>query len=471
MTGSSRGRPAGAARPGWRNCSALFLGKALITGTRLLKRGGTTLPGRAALKVSPQLISHLSRQIDAGSIIITGTNGKTTTAALLAAIFKEAGQDCVHNAAGSNLSWGVASTLIEAATWRAGLDQKHAVLEVDEGAFPALVKNLYPCIAVVTNIFSDQLDRFGSPEQVRQAIEKGLQALPPEALILLNADDPLVASLGGSAAHTLYFGLEPPPETSAPLPPQGRQLAPPCPRCRRELHYSRFYFAHLGRYRCPSCGFARPQPEFRLRPAPPSGEKNALTLSLRGVQLKTELPLPGIYNLYNALAAAAAASACNLPHTAIAAALAAAAPPPGRMEQRRLGSKKVLTALIKNPAGADAVLHTLVSETAEERLHFLIAINDRPADGTDTSWLWDADFEQLAALQPRTGGVFLSGTKAGEVKQRLEKAGFESAGMAAIPSLSLALQKAAAAAAPGEKLIILANYTALQQLHRLINRQ
>ena len=464
MAAPNREPPAGPSRPGWRNLGAVFLGKALIESTRMLKQGGTTLPGRAALKVSPQLISFLSRQLAGDTVAITGTNGKTTTAALLAATFKQAGRDCVHNAAGANLSWGIATTLIEAATWKAELAPRNAVLEIDEGAFPALSKNLLSCAAVVTNIFRDQLDRFGGPERVRAAIQEGLQALPSRALILLNADDPLVASLDGGAAETLYYGLELPARAALKNP----EL--PCPRCRGELLYSRLYFAHLGRYRCPSCSFTRPEPEFKLRPAASSGKNGAMQLILQGRALEAALPLPGVYNLYNALAAAAAASACGLPDAAIMKALAAAAPPAGRMEQHRIGSKNLLTALVKNPAGTDAVLRTLVAETKEKQVHFLIAINNRPADGTDSSWLWEADFEQLAALQPRTGSVILSGTKAGEMKLRLEKAGFDEAGLTAVLSLPGAFRKAVAATAPGEKLIILANYTAMRQLRRLISR-
>ena len=469
MAAPNREPPAGLSRPGWRNRGAVFLGKALIESTRMLKQGGTTLPGRAALKVSPQLISFLSRQLAGDTVAITGTNGKTTTAALLAATFKQAGRDCVHNAAGANLSWGIATTLIEAATWKAELAPQNAVLEIDEGAFPALSKSLRPRTAVVTNIFRDQLDRFGGTWQVRKAIQEGLQALPPGALLLLNADDPLVASLGGGAAETLYYGLElPPPASTAPAAPKKPEV--PCPRCDQKLLYSRLYFAHLGRYRCPSCGFIRPEPGFKLRPAASFGKNGALQLILQGRALEAALPLPGVYNLYNALAAAAAASACGLPDAAIMKALSAAAPPAGRMEQHRIGSKNLLTALVKNPAGTDAVLRTLAAETRADPVHFLIAINDRPADGTDSSWLWEADFEQLAALRPRPGSVILSGTKAGEVKLRLEKAGFDRAGLTAVLSLPGAFRKAVAATAPGEKLIILANYTAMRQLRRLIDR-
>ncbi len=457
-------------RVGWRNRSALLLGKALIGATRLLKQGGTTLPGRAALKISPQLISFLSSQLTAGTIAITGTNGKTTTASLLAAIFAADGRRCLHNAAGSNLAWGIASTFIEAGNWRAELAEKRAVLEIDEGAFPALCKSLRPRTAVVTNIFRDQLDRFGGVEQVRAAIQKGVSALPPEALLILNADDPLVASIDGGPRKTLYFGLDLSPAAAAGLTPAEKPELP-CPCCRQQLLYSRLYFAHLGRYRCPRCGFRRPEPGFRLRHFESiPGEGATITLSLGGRPRQAVLPLPGIYNLYNALAAAAAASACGLTGSAIEKALGRAVSPSGRMERRRLASRELLIALIKNPAGANQVLNTMIEELQDKRSHLLIAINDLPADGTDLSWLGETDFELLARSRARPESVTISGTGAATTFRRLEKAGFDLHRMAVEPALPRALQRALSAAAPGEKLIILPNYTAMRQVQRHLGR-
>lgn len=464
--------PSARSRAGWRNRSAVFLGKALIGTTRLLKRGGTTLPGRAALKISPQLISFLSGQLTAGTAVITGTNGKTTTASLLAAMCKAAGRSCVHNAAGSNLAWGIASTLIEAGTWQGKLPEGSAVLEVDEGAFPALSRSLRPRFAVITNIFRDQLDRFGGVEQVRTALQKGVQALPPEALLFLNADDPLVASIDAGARETLFFGLDLSPHDAAALTPAEKPKLP-CPCCRRELQYTRIYFAHLGRYHCLSCGFHRPEPEFKLRQFElTSAEGAAMTLSLRGRPLQAVLPLPGIYNLYNALAAAAAASAFALPEAAIKDALGKAVPPSGRMEHRRVASRELLIALIKNPAGANQVLATLLdrAQEQEQRTHLLIAINNYPADGADLSWLWETDFEQLAAARAQLAAVTLSGTGAAELARRLEKAGVDGAGITVEAALPRALRQAIARAEPGEKVIILPNYTAMQQVRQNLDR-
>ena len=467
MTAPEQPTPGRASRAGLRNLGALYLGKALIGAARLLGRGGTTLPGRAALKISPQLIPFMAGRLPSGAVAITGTNGKTTTAALLAGIFKQGGLQYIHNSAGANLAWGIATTLVEAATWRADLSAETALLEIDEGAFPALAGSLQPRLALVTNIFRDQLDRFGGVQRVQAAIEKGLQLMDPEASIVLNADDPLVAALESGGRKTIYYGFDPPPGSAAKTAPQ-EEL--PCPRCGGRLMYTERYYAHLGRYRCSCCAFRRPEPEMKLRRFDSAAGGGALLkMSLRGRPLQASLPFPGIYNLYNALAAAAASAVLGLPDSAIREGLAGASPPSGRMERRSAGAAEILMALIKNPAGADEVLRTLPGETGGSgRIHFLIAVNDNIADGRDISWLEETDFEQLAALMPQTGALLFSGTRARQAQLRLERAGFDAAAMAAEPSLKRALRQALAAAAPGEKLIILANYTAMMQLRRLL---
>ncbi len=467
MTGAEGPGPRRAGQAGIGILGALYLGKILIGTTRLLKRGGTTLPGRAALKISPQLIALMAGQLPRGTVAITGTNGKTTTAALLADIIKESGLNCVHNSSGANLAWGVATTFIEAGTWKALLPAEIAVLEIDEGAFPALSESLGPRCAVVTNIFRDQLDRFGGIQQVHDSIQKGVQSLHSDATVCLNADDPLVAAIDSGGRKKLYYGLDLPAVTAPGLSP-ATEIS--CPRCGGILIYTGVFYAHLGRYRCPRCSFCRPEPEIKLRHFDISpGDSTLLKLSLRGRSLQAKLPLPGIYNLYNALAAAAAATALKLPDSAIKEAFAAATPPAGRMEQRRVDSKDLLIALIKNPAGANEVLRTLLRERGDQRLHLLIAINDHIADGKDVSWLEETDFEQFAAIRARTGSMVFSGTRAIEARERLLKSDFEPAKMVVEASLQGALQKALASTAKGEKLIILANYTAMMQLRRLLN--
>ncbi len=468
MAASERPAPGCAARAGLQNLGALCLGKILIGAARLLRRGGTTLPGRAALKVSPQLIPFMVKQLPSGAVAVTGTNGKTTTAALLAAVFKQGGLQYIHNSAGANLAWGVATAFIEAATWKAGLPSGIALLEIDEGAFPALAEKLQPRLALVTNIFRDQLDRFGGMQRVQEAIQKGLQAMDPHGAAILNADDPLVAAMESGGRKTVYYGFDLPPGSTGSAAPE---YDLPCPRCGGKLIYAEIYYAHLGRYRCSSCAFHRPEPEMKLRHFESAAGGGALLkMSLRGRMLQATLPLPGIYNLYNALAAAAAASVLELPDGAIRKGFAGASPPSGRMEHRSYGSKSILMALIKNPAGADEVLRTLLRDAGGgTRIHFLIAINDNIADGTDISWLEETDFEQLAAMKPQTGGAVFSGTRAREAKTRLERAGFAAAAMTVEPSFRKALRQALAAAAPGEKVIILANYTAMMQLRRQLD--
>ena len=187
--------------------SSVWLGKAMMALTRLLGRGGTTLPGRAALRLYPGLLPYLAGHLRHGSLLVTGTNGKTTTAALLTGILRKAGYRCIYNQSGSNMAWGVTSSLIGASSWGGKLPGDLAVMEVDEGAFPALVKILHPRGMVLTNIFSDQLDRYGEIDAIQKAIGKGLEAAGEGSFQVINADDPSLAGIEGGSRASVYFGL------------------------------------------------------------------------------------------------------------------------------------------------------------------------------------------------------------------------------------------------------------------------
>ncbi len=450
-----------------KHLGGVWLGKTIMGLTRITGRGGTTLPGRTALKYAPDLLSYLGRQFAHGSLVVTGTNGKTTTSHLLTSILREAGYPCVHNQSGSNLSWGVASSLIGASTWGASLPASIGVMEVDEGAFPFVVEELQPRGAVVTNIFRDQLDRFGDTDHIQKKIKSGLDALPAASFQVLNADDPSLAGMPGDrSSPTWYYGLE------LKLPPHRLQGAvrniKSCPRCHHRLHYDRVYFAHLGRYRCPQCRFSRPEPHVALvdRSVREDGQ-TVLKLRLHGEPLELTCPLLGIYNLYNVLAAASCARALNASPAAIAAAIAAATPSFGRMERFTVKGRTLVMALVKNAVGANEVLRTLMERRGQ--IHLLIAINDRIADGTDISWLWDVDFEQLATSGERLAPVVVSGQRAWDMAVRLKYAGIEPGAIIAVENSRQALLQALKLTPPGEILLIMPTYTAMFDLRRALN--
>ena len=393
----------------------IWTGKTLMALTRILGRGGTTLPGRAALNIAPNLLSSLSNQLSKGSLIVTGTNGKTTTSALITAILKEAGLECTHNQSGSNMSWGVASAFISSASWLARLPGDYAVLEVDEGAFPGVVRNIQPCGVVVTNIFRDQLDRYGEVDLIQNAIRKGLEAQQTKSFQVINADDPsLVCITNISKSKRWTYGLE------LDLPPDhfqntGRDIKI-CPACHQKLDYDKIYFAHLGHYHCPYCSYRRPEPDVKLTGCynKPDG-KVLLKLKLPGENLELTSTLVGTYNLYNVLAAVTCAKAMTIPIAVISQAIEKAVPSFGRMEIFEIAGKKITMALIKNPVGANEVLRTVLTRSG--KLNLLVAINDKIADGTDVSWLWDVDFEQLLSVKDDLAKIFVSESLWGREKK------------------------------------------------------
>lgn len=444
-----------------------LVGKLLLGATRLLGRGGTTLPGRAALSLAPGLISSLGRQLAQGSILVTGTNGKTTTAYLLAGLMKQGGFGVVHNHSGSNLSWGIASSLIESSSWGGRLRGDLGVLEVDEGFFPVVAQDLRPRGVVVTNIFRDQLDRFGTVEKVREKIEAGLGFLEEGGFKVINADDPSLASLESSrTGNTWFYGLELPAGRDRLT---GSREKTACPLCRATLEYRQVYLAHLGRYRCPSCRFQRPEPDLKLvarEPAPDGG--TLLDLDFRGERFKLAYPLLGRYNLYNALAAISCALAMKVPRQAMERALAAAAPTFGRMERFSINGRQLVMALIKNAVGAGEVLQTILEQ--EKEPHLLLAINNKAADGTDISWLWEADFECLAAGGAQPASATVSGTRAEDMAGRLKEAGVAPDRIQVEKRLKESLLKGLASTPKGGTLYVLPTYTAMLEIRSILNR-
>jgi lipid II isoglutaminyl synthase (glutamine-hydrolysing) len=448
--------------------AAIWTGKVLMLLTRVMGRGGTTLPGRVALKIAPGLPSSLAGQLPEGSVIVTGTNGKTTTSALITGILKEAGYSCVHNQSGSNMSWGVASALLDAASLSSRLPVDYAVMEVDEGAFPGVTGSIQPRAIVVTNIFRDQLDRYGETDLIRDAIRRGLNRQPEGGFQVINADDPSLVSIESISGNPRWtYGLE------LDLPDDnfentGRDIKS-CPRCSEKLDYDRIYFAHLGHYHCPSCSFARPDPDVKLtdRRTGPDGS-TLLKIELPGEEIEVIFPLLGTYNMYNLLAAVTCARALSIPSISIKDALGKALPSFGRMELFDLGDKSMVMALIKNPVGANEVIRTILSQPG--RISLLVAINDKIADGTDVSWLWDVDFEQLSFVKDKLITVIVSGLRAWDMAVRFKYAGLDPDQVRVEHDPAAAIRLGLERTCPGGRLFILPTYTAMLEMRRTLNK-
>jgi UDP-N-acetylmuramyl tripeptide synthase len=422
--------------------------------------GGTTLPGRVLLRLAPDAIARLGAGLDRGTTIVSATNGKTTTTGMIAAVLAADGRHPVHNRAGSNMTWGVATALLEQ-------DGHEGLFEVDEAWLPRVTEQLDPAMIVLGNLFRDQLDRYGEMEALADEWAKTVAARDGRGALVLNADDPLIADLGRDADErpregVVYFGID---DDSQALPELQHAFdAKHCRRCGHPYAYERAFVGHLGHYSCPNCGAERPRPAVAATKIELRGmDGSSSTIRTPAGEIRLELPLPGLYNVYNALAAVAASLGLGVAPERIAAALGEMRAAFGRVETIAVAGVPVSILLIKNPAGANEVLRTLRLEAEKEPVDLWIGLNDRIADGRDVSWIWDADFELLSGAVRR---VVCSGTRAPELALRLKYAGWPTAAIAVVPGVEAALDHAVAAG-PG-RLFALPTYTALLELRKLL---
>jgi UDP-N-acetylmuramyl tripeptide synthase len=418
-------------------------------------RGATSLPGKLLLTLEPGAIGRLARDLPQGSVVVSATNGKTTTTALAAAIFDAAGTRTVHNVAGANMAGGVASALLER---RRGAQL--GLFEVDEFWLDRVTPQLRPRTIVLGNLFRDQLDRYGELETIAERWTALLNTSP--ARLVANADDPLIADLGRERPDTLYFGIEDPAAAAGGSSLAHASDSTRCRNCGAAYLYERVYTAHLGAYGCPDCGRTRPHPTVSAHDVRLDGLRGAeFTLHTPQGAAEVHIALPGIYNVYNALAAAALATALGVAPEPIASALGTATAVFGRGERVQIGERELSILLVKNPAGANEVLRLLGAQDGEHDV--LGVLNDRIADGRDVSWIWDADFETLA---PRVRHATCSGTRAAELALRLKYAGVPLERITVTPALDEALD-GALARSQGE-LYALPTYTAMLALRELL---
>ncbi|HWO16781.1 MAG TPA: Mur ligase family protein [Solirubrobacterales bacterium] len=422
--------------------------------------GGTTLPGRVLLRLAPDAIAQLGVGLDRGTTIVSATNGKTTTAGMIAAILAADGRSPVHNRAGSNMTWGVATALLEQ-------KGREGLFEVDEAWLPRVTEQLDPSLIVLGNLFRDQLDRYGEMEALADEWAQTVESRAGRTRFALNADDPLIADLGRDREghpreSAIYFGIE--DETQALPELQHAFDAKHCRRCGNPYAYERAFVGHLGHYSCPNCGARRPRPDVAATRIELGGMDGS-TVSIRtpAGEIELGLPLPGLYNVYNALAAVAAGLELGVEPVRIASALGEMRAAFGRVETIDVGGKPVSILLIKNPTGANEVLRTLKLEAGDEGIDLWIALNDRIADGRDVSWVWDADFELLDGAVRR---VTCAGTRAPEMALRLKYAGWPEDRIEVEPEIERSLDRAVAAAP--RRLFALPTYTALIDLRKLL---
>jgi UDP-N-acetylmuramyl tripeptide synthase len=424
--------------------------------SRLAGRGGgTTIPGKILATIDPGSLSALAARLPRGTAAISATNGKTTTAALVAAIVGKSSR-LAHNDSGANLVSGVASTLIEARDAELGL------FEVDEGAFPEVARRIRPRAVCLGNLFRDQLDRYGELEQIAERWRAAVAELPEATTLVANADDPQVGDLAVSRPGSVTFGIDDPAQARPTL--QHASDSKYCLRCGTPYVYEAAYVGHLGDYRCPACGHARPPLDVAARGIDLHGlEAASFDLVTPEGARRVRLGLPGLYNVYNALAAASLSRALGATLDEIAAGLESAPPAFGRAERIDVGSRRLLLLLIKNPAGANEVVRTVVA--AEAPRLAVVALNDAIADGRDVSWIWDVDFEPLLECLER---VVVSGSRAAELALRFTYAGFAADAVEIVPELGAALDRGLELTPEDGELTLLPTYTAMLELRRIV---
>jgi UDP-N-acetylmuramyl tripeptide synthase len=422
---------------------------------RLGAGGGTTIPGKLLAELDRGAIDRLAARLAAGTAVVSATNGKTTTTAMAAEILRPRHR-LAHNAAGANLVSGVASALLSAGDADLGL------FEVDEGALPELVRRLRPRAVCLGNLFRDQLDRYGELELLAERWRKAAAELPEDVRLVYNADDPQLAAVSEGRANGVAFGLDDPRVARPSL--QHAADSKYCVRCGTPYDYAAAYVGHLGDYRCPRGDHARPRLDIAARDISLHGlDRASFLLDTPEGSSRIELGLPGLYNVYNAVAAAALARALGAGLEEIAAGLERFSAAFGRFERVAIGEKRLLLLLIKNPAGANEAIRTLVDGGSPDVL--VVALNDEIADGRDVSWIWDVDFEPLL---PGLRTLVAGGSRAAELALRFRYGGLDERAIEVEPDLEKALDYGLELTPDGGELVVLPTYTAMLGLQRLL---
>ena len=420
--------------------------------------GGTTLPGKLVWKLDPTALDALAKRLPAGVALVSATNGKTTTTAMASAILSPV-RRLAWNRSGANLASGITSTLL------ATRDAELGLLEVDEFALPEVMRRTRPRVVCLGNLFRDQLDRYGELEHIAERWRSAISELPPEASLVVGADDPLVASLGEGRETALRFGVDDPAHARSSL--QHASDSKYCIRCGAPYVYDAAYVGHLGAYRCEACGHARPPLDVAARAIETHGlDGVSFSLETPAGNARVRLGLPGLYNVYNALAAASLALALGVSLDVVVDGLERFTGAFGRFERFVVGDKRVLLLLVKNPAGANEAIRTLENGSAPATL--VVALNDRIADGRDVSWIWDVDFEPLL---DRAGRIVVTGERAAELALRFTYGGYPRERLEVVPALDAALDRGLELTQPGEELAVLPTYTAMLALQAIATRR
>lgn len=451
-----------------RKTFTISVSKASIILCRLLKRGGTSLPGKIALKIYPGIVEALAKNFFV--IMVTGTNGKTTTTRIISQILKENSIEHITNISGANLVGGVITTFIEAVNLKGCSQAPIALIEIDEAAFKVISEYLNPDILLVTNFFRDQLDRYGELYTTLNGVREGIKKSKKTKLIL-NADDSLCASLDSSGKEVIYYGFD---KNAHPgIDEASNSDAMFCINCKTKYNYTNHVYGHLGGFACPNCGYKRPDSQVTCSKVEElTVSFSDILFSIKGTKgnpnYSARVNLPGLYNIYNALAAVSCGYLLNLPVKNSIKALGSFESGFGRMETIEASGRFIRLILVKNPTGFNQVLNYLLTEDKSMQLAFLI--NDNLADGTDISWLWDVDFEKLENVQGKIGNVYASGIRAEDMAVRLKYAGIYADKINIVKDYKELIETGLWRTKKGHNFYILPTYTAMMEIREVLKK-
>ncbi|HHW57544.1 MAG TPA: Mur ligase family protein [Clostridia bacterium] len=440
------------------------IGKLVNLSCKIAGKGGTSLPGKIALSADPNLIKKLISLIKGNKVMITGTNGKTTTSGLIASILSANGKKVVYNKEGANMKTGLATALIKSSNFFGNLQKDAVVFEVDEATMLIIIEEVQPNIVVITNFFRDQLDRFGELDMTVEKVKKALLTLPQDSIVLLNADEPFTASIGDEIkSKVFYYGIEDNIEGINSFSFEQKY----CPVCGHRYEYKRVYYGQLGDYYCPNCGKKRPNPHFKATNIFLNEEGINFDLHYKDKVFTIKSKLIGLYNVYNLLTAISTGILLNIEFNTISKTVENYLPIEGRLQKTKIKNKKAIINLIKNPIGFESTLNML--SQFNKPLNLLISINDNYADGRDVSWLWDVNLESFLS-KTKVNYIVTSGLRAEDMAVRLKYAGFDIKKIKITNSAEKAIDMIAELTKE-ELIAILPNYTSLYDINKYFKIQ
>jgi len=466
---------------GIRRTAAILSARVLSLACRLAGKQGVTMAGKLAMKIDPKILRDLSAQVREKIFVVCGTNGKTTTNNLLCSAIEAEGKKVVCNHTGSNMLMGVAAAFVLSAKWTGKLDADYACIEIDEASAVRVFPHFKPDYMVITNMFRDQLDRYGEIDITIDLLKKAI-AMDEKLTVVANADDPLVAYLAESCdRQTLFFGIS--PQVFAQSNSREIREGRFCKFCGERLAYRFYHYGQMGAYHCPGCGFTRPVPLYDAQNIDMrdglsfdivSSARSAEGLSSEGSDTGRDpylkdsarsrhifAPYRGFYNIYNILAAYAAASGSGMTLKNFEKVLADYDPQNGRNELFEIEGCRVLLNLAKNPAGFNQNIQSVMEDPADKDV--VIVINDNEQDGTDISWLWDVDFDRFGESSVKS--ILVSGIRCHDMRLRLKYAGID---CQMVPDVKEAVADRIHKGC--KNLYVLVNYTALYSTHMMLTQ-